>query len=260
MKNNSRFNMFLSGIILLLALSFFVVYANSDVEISYYGYTLKKNKDLCIDFFNNETKKPTLKPKKVKPIIKIDTTSQRFLIIGDSQVEGLRDPLYDYCKRNGHEIALALTWYSSTDMTYASNDTLKNMVKEYKPTHILFVIGLNQIYQSNFDASEKSIDSIVSSFNGIPYSWIGPANWTEDKGINKLYEENIDRDCFFSSKKLVLDRAKDGRHPSYKANFVWMDSIAKWMEKKSKWHIKMAKPDSLEKKRFVNSKMYTVGK
>ena len=198
MKNNSRFNMFLSGIILLLALSFFVVYANSDVEISYYGYTLKKNKDLCIDFFKNETKKPKLKPKKVKPIIKIDTTSQRFLIIGDSQVEGLRDPLYDYCKKNGHEIALALTWYSSTDMTYASNDTLKNMVK--------------------------------------------------------------DRDCFFSSKKLVLDRAKDGRHPSYKANFVWMDSIAKWMEKKSKWHIKMAKPDSLEKKRFVNSKMYTVGK
>jgi NADH:ubiquinone oxidoreductase subunit 5 (subunit L)/multisubunit Na+/H+ antiporter MnhA subunit len=44
----------------------------------------------------------------------------------------------------------------------------------------------------------------------------------------------------FYSKDLILERAKDGRHPSNKACFIWMDSIASWMQNQSVWKIRIS--------------------
>jgi hypothetical protein len=260
MNAKSRINIFLSGIILIISMSFFVYYSNSAPIFKLYGFELKKNKDLS--FYTPKKKKAKVVPPKIIVEKKnlIDTSSKRFLLIGDSEIEGLRNPFYDYCKKNGHELALAMIWYSSTDMTYANSDTLKKIIGKYKPNHIVMTIGLNQIYQTSFDGSEQAIDKIIETFDTIPYSWIGPANWTEDKGINNLYQNKIDSGKFFLSKNLILERAKDGRHPSNNAYFIWMDSIANWMQNKSTWKIKMNRPDSLEKSRKINVITLTVGK
>jgi len=42
--------------------------------------------------------------------------------------------------------------------------------------------------------------------------------------------------------------------------FIWMDSIANWMQNKSIWKIKMNKPDSMEKSRKINLMTLAVGK
>jgi len=260
MNAKSRINIFLSGIILIFSMSFFIYYSNASLIFKSYGFELKKNNDLTLDLFKK--KKKELIPKKIIVVKKnvIDTSSKRFLLIGDSEIEGLRNPFYDYCKKNGHELALAMIWYSSTDMSYGNSDTLKKIIDQYKPNHIVIAIGLNQIYQTSFDGSEQAIDKIIETFDTIPYSWIGPANWTEDKGINNLYQNKIDSGKFFLSKNLVLERARDRRHPSNPACFIWMDSIANWMQNKSTWKIKMNRPDSMEKSRKINTMILTVGK
>jgi hypothetical protein len=258
MNRKTRINVFLSGLILILSMSFFLFYSNSATILKLYGIELKKSNDLN---FTSVTKKKIVY-KKIPVLIKklIDTSSKRFLLIGDSEIEGLRNPFYDYCRKNGHQLALAMIWYSSTDMTYGNSDTLKKIIAQYKPNHIVIVIGLNQIYQTSFEGSENAIDKIIETFDTIPYSWIGPANWTEDKGINNLYINKIDSGKFFLSKNLILERAKDGRHPSNPACFIWMDSIANWMQNKSIWKIKMNKPDSMEKSRKINLMTLAVGK
>lgn len=263
MQHKSQLYIFLAGVVFLSTMSMFLVYSNSKQDITVLGITLKKNNELIVDQFGIKQKNiPIAKkpPQQMLPSKTIDTTAKRFLLVGDSEVEGLRNPFYDYCKKNGHTLAAALCWYSSTDATYASNDTLKNIILQYKPNHIVFVIGLNQIYQSHFESSQKSITKILEIFKGIDYSWIGPANWVDDKGINALYQNEIDTGNFFLSKNLLLERGKDGRHPSVKANYIWMDSIAYWMQNKSVNRIKMNKPDSMEKVRHFKFIMLNAAK
>lgn len=216
---------------------------------------LNKKETLVFNAKSDFQKKDGLEKK-----IIIDTTHKRFLLVGDSEIEGIRDPFYDYCKKNGHELALAAVWYCATDITYGTNDTLKSMIQKVKPDYIVFVIGLNQIYQKYFEPSGKAIDTILKTIDTIPYLWVGPANWTEDKGINDFYQSRFDSGRFFLSKNLVLDRARDGRHPTNAACRIWMDSIADWMQTKAYWKVRMEKPDSLEKRRNFPNKIMMVGK
>lgn len=250
MKSNSKLNIFIAGIFFLTSMLILLAYSNADISFEIPSIKLKKNKELSLVF-----DKPKMVQHIIKPAIfdsslkknrqKVDTAHKRILLIGDSEIEGLRIPFYNYCKFNGHELLLSLIWYSASDYTFSSNDTLEHVIDRYKPDYIVMVIGLNQMFQNNFDESDSSIRKIVSTFKGIPYSWIGPANWVEDKGIKKVFEQNVDSGCFFLSGNLVLARAKDGRHPDKTANYIWMDSIANWMNTKAYWSIKMNKPDTV---------------
>jgi hypothetical protein len=265
MNFNSRSSILLSGIVFVLVLGLFVIYANIPNKWYVAGYELKKNNDLqFVDFKKDTTlpsSSPSTTPKKDSILLTtIDTLPKRIIFIGDSQVEGLMYPFYDYCKFNGHDLAFVQIWYSATDMTYAANDTLKSIIDRYKPTHIVMAIGLNQIYQKYTERSEEAVKSILTTFNGIPYTWIAPANWTADFGINEMYKRTIDSGHLFLSKDLVLERAEDGRHPSKAACFIWMDSIAQWMQTKSAYKLNMKKPDTIYKVRTIPFRVLNVGK
>lgn len=249
MNNSLRNNTFNAGLLLSSVLLLFFVYANSSVEFSLFDYKIVKSKELQ---FSSNDQKNIKKRKKTTNVVydeenslpaKIDTTHKRFLLIGDSQVGGIMRPFYNYCKFNGHELVFAQVWYSARDITYADNDTLKQLIETYKPDHIVMVIGLNQVYQSYFSQTEDALNKILNTFKDIPYTWVGPASWVPDNGITQFYKENLDEGCFFASDTLVLARGSDGRHPSTQAYSVWMDAIAKWMQNKSIHHIKMNKPD-----------------
>jgi hypothetical protein len=185
-------------------------------------------------------------------------TKRRFLLLGDSQVEGLKNQLYDYSVANGHELLCAVTWYSASDRVFATHDTIADIIRHFQPDYILFAIGLNQLYQKDMSESEKSVKKLVAMFDTIPYCWIGPANFTTDKGINELYQKMIPEDRLFLSKDLVLSRANDRRHPSTEGYRVWMDSIGRWLEKKSRWPIEMKRPDTVIKKRAIKNIIFSV--
>jgi lysophospholipase L1-like esterase len=240
----------------------FTYYSNQSAEIQILGYTLKKSKELDLLAKVDSV----IIPKKIitdsTPPKKKSSygTKRHILLMGDSQVEGLKTKLYDYCVANGHELLGAVTWYSGTDIVYASSDTIEKIIKKYKPDYILFAIGLNQLYQREMSPSEKAVNRMLELFDTIPYCWIGPANFTTDKGINTLYQQMIPSNCFFLSKDLVLERADDRRHPSKNGYQVWMDTIGRWMEKQAKYPIEMHKPDSAIKKRKITDIVFPVRK
>jgi hypothetical protein len=252
--NKSNFNIAKAGMMLVLVMSVFLYYANTEQIWRIGPWELKKSLDLKWPASSTPKAKKKTRSNKPKAVVvtQIDTTPKRFLLVGDSEVEGLMYPFDDYCRYNGDSLLLAHVWYSATDMVYANNDSLKKRIEEYKPDHIVMVIGLNQVTQQNFSNSEKAVQSILQTFGDIPYTWIGPANWIPDLGINQLYADLVDSGQFFYSGGLVLERGKDGRHPSKQAYYVWMDSIAQWMEKESIHHIRMKKPDTVFPYRKIN--------
>jgi hypothetical protein len=264
MKNKG---ILLAGIGLFITMSILLIYANDSAIWQIDKYELKKSKDLIwedVDQQAVETDTTPLAQTFVDTVVEqlpnYDTANKKILLFGDSQAEGIMDPLYNYTLSSGHKFLFALPWYSASDMKYASNDTLKNIIAEFKPDYIIVVIGLNQVFQSTLDPSRKAVQTILKTIGDIPFSWIGPANWVEDKGINKVYEEELPKGSFFLSKNLTLPRGPDGRHPDGQGYKIWMDSIATWLHTKAKWKINMVKPTKMVYKRGFKLRTLNAGR
>lgn len=180
--------------------------------------------------------------KKPIPVFTSDTTKHRIMIMGDSQCGGLCFPLNDYCVENGHRLIMSLVWNSATIMNYAYADTVNSLINKYKPTFIFLVLGLNEIEAKDLANRKKAADLLVKKLNGIPYAWIGPANWKEDYGINKVFRGAADSNSFFLTRGMNLPRGGDGRHPNNEGYRLWMDSIATWLSCQAKFKVALRKP------------------
>ncbi len=177
-----------------------------------------------------------------------DTTSQRVLLIGDSMLEGLKDRLEDYTAYNNHSLKTVI-WYSSSTEWYGSSDTLKYFIDEYKPTYVMLVLGANELFVPNIIRKRTpNVKHILDQIDTLNYVWVGPPNWKDDTGINKMILKNVGSMHYFPSKNLNYKRTSDGAHPTRASAAIWMDSIAVWIEKKSYQPIKMDKPLEKSKK------------
>ncbi len=171
-----------------------------------------------------------------------DTTKHRVLLIGDSEAGGLRYPLNDYCLANGHKLVACVEWYSATVFNFAKSDTIAKIIQRYKPTYVFMVMGLNELFAKDLKARSSAARLLAKKLNGLPYTWIGPANWEEDFGINDVFAKAAETGTYFYTKQLVLPRAEDGRHPNNKGYRVWMDSLAHWINTSAKWRLPMNSP------------------
>ncbi len=171
-----------------------------------------------------------------------DTTKHRVLLIGDSEAGGLRYPLNDYCLANGHKLVACVEWYSATVFNFAKADTIAKIIQRYKPTYVFVVMGLNELFAKDLKARSSAARLLAKKLRGIPYTWIGPANWEEDFGINDVFARAADTGTYFYTKQLVLPRAEDGRHPNNKGYRIWMDSLAGWINNSAKWRIPLKTP------------------
>jgi hypothetical protein len=161
-----------------------------------------------------------------------DSVFKKILLIGDSQLEGLRRPVYNFCVANNYDLVASVCWYGSSTKYWGGTDTLDHYLRKFRPDHVIFAIGLNELFVNDFDDRKGWIDNILNDFAsyGVSYTWIGPAAWKEDKGIIDIMRDRVGPH-FFSSEKLTLARAKDNMHPSNDAARVWMDSVAVFMRK-----------------------------
>jgi len=236
----------IGGLVITASCLILMLYANIPKTLTVSALELEKSTELDFKLF--PAKEPIKVVQKIKkssatnPEIYFDSAHKKILLIGDSQAGGIVYPFNDYCQHNGHTILKSLVWYSASDITYASNDTLSNLIKKYKPNYIVVVIGLNQVFQSRLSPSEKAVQKILSTFGDIPYAWIGPASWIMDKGISQVYSDNVEKGAFFLSANLVLGRGGDGRHPNREGYRIWMDSVANWLNTSAKWKLRMTKP------------------
>lgn len=177
-----------------------------------------------------------------KENIEMDTTSQKILLIGDSMLEGLMLRLKDYTAFNKHDMNTVI-WYSSSTAWYGNSDTLKYFINKYKPTYIFLVLGANELFITDIITKrQKFVKNILKQIGNHKYVWIGPPNWKDDTGINKLIVKNVGAKRYFPSKNLSYKRTKDGAHPTKTSASAWMDSIAVWIMKESMYPILLNKP------------------
>lgn len=158
----------------------------------------------------------------------VDTTSQRVLIFGDSMSEYLAYRFSDYTNKNGHSLT-CVTWCSSGTRIWASTDTLSHYIRKVRPTHVFVCLGSNELYTADMKGCENRIRAILDKIGNIPTIWIGPPNWCEDKGYNKLLLHVMGAKRYYPSYKLTFERQQDGRHPTMKASAMWADKIIAWM-------------------------------
>ncbi|NTW33826.1 MAG: SGNH/GDSL hydrolase family protein [Bacteroidetes bacterium] len=178
----------------------------------------------------------------------VDSTAQRFLLIGDSMLEGLGYRLNDYCKKNGHKMN-SVIWYSSSTLWYGSCDTIAYFIKKFDPTYIVLVIGSNELFIRDIIRNrDKFVKNILRQMGDKKFIWVGPPNWKKDSGINDLIARNTGEKKYFPSKNLTFNRNSDGAHPTRQSASMWMDSIASFIMKKSMYPVILNYPDEAAKK------------
>jgi len=165
----------------------------------------------------------------ITPIYKVgsyDSTHQRILLMGDSEAGGLMYPLNDYCKANGHELVATYVWNSSTILNYAYSKKVEELLNKYRPTMVLFVVGLNELYAKDLKKRTKAAQKFIEKLGDVNYLWVGPANFDKDNGINAVFEATAAKGKFFRSKDISIPKGSDKRHPSISGYRIWMTSIA----------------------------------
>jgi hypothetical protein len=156
--------------------------------------------------------------------------SQRILLIGDSETGGLIYPLNDYCVANGHKLEAVYTWFSASILNFGYSNKVDELIEKYDPTFVIFVVGLNEMYVTDMDRRAEAAELFRKKLGDTPYLWVGPANFTTDHGINKVFEQTADPGCFVLSKDLEIPRGGDHRHPNTEGYKIWMDYIASYIQ------------------------------
>jgi hypothetical protein len=173
---------------------------------------------------------------------KSDSSAQRILFMGDSQAGGLLHIFNDYCVENGHQIVAAHIWYSSTVLNYGYSGVVDEKIKQFQPTLIVIVLGMNELYAQDLDKRTQAANLLRQKFGNIPYLWIGPANFVEDKGINKVYQQIATSERYVLSKNLNIPRGSDKRHPNQDGYTIWMEHIAKFIQSSPLYNFKFDTP------------------
>lgn len=174
----------------------------------------------------------------------VDSSRQHILFIGDSMADGLKYPFSQYAKFNGHQLTV-IAKTSASIISWVGDEKkgrLKATINEVKPTYVVFCLGSNELFTEEMERYRNFLENLRKQIGRLKHAWIGPPNWKQDKGLTALMEEVFGKKQYFPSKKLKLERAGDGIHPTFDGYKIWMDHIAEWMMDRSRFKIVMMKP------------------
>lgn len=157
-----------------------------------------------------------------------DSTVKSVLIFGDSMTILVANRMAAYGKQNGYEVT-SVTWDSSTSIGWSGCDTLDNYIARYKPDFIIVTLGSNELFLQNFDKRRPYVEKLVKKIGKIPFVWIGPPNWKEDKGFNNMMEAILPSGTYFRTEGMDLPRGEDHIHPTPRGGVIWTDSIMRWI-------------------------------
>ena len=216
-----------------------------DKPVSASQIEIKDSLNSTTNFFHAPVQDSTLEASNYffnQKIEKSDTSTQRILLIGDSQAGGLVFTLNDYCSANGHKLLAAFAWNSASTFNFGYSSKVDSLIIKYRPTLIIVVLGLNELYARDLKERAKAANLLRAKFGEIPYLWIGPANFVEDFGINQVYQQIATPERFFLSKYLNLPKALDHRHPNAQGYKIWMEYIASFIQHSDKYNFKFDSP------------------
>ena len=159
-KNIRSVGLFLLGVFFL----FFLIGSYSEpIVIDVKKATIPKEKTSRKNGLVTPTKKQigSANQKVEAPQKPIKTGGQeRILLVGDSQLEAMRNPFYNYVTVNKHTLAATILWYGSSSKQWANTDTLGYYIKKYNPTMVVLVLGLNELFVNDFEQRRVNLQKI----------------------------------------------------------------------------------------------------
>ncbi len=153
---------------------------------------------------------------------------RRILLTGDSMGDGLFIALRKIRHANNAEINYA-PWYGSTSTKWAAETRLQTSIAEYQPDLVIFTMGANELFTPVSPQRVGQVKSLITQFGTAEYIWVGPPNWKPDWGTDSLFQAQVGSAHYFVSKNLLLDRRKDGAHPTAAASEEWARVIVDWI-------------------------------
>jgi len=170
------------------------------------------------------------------PNSKVDTSSQRILLCGDSMAESLFYPFFNYCKWSNFQFKL-LAIRGTASPFWVKTDTLVNTIRKFKPTLVLFSLGANEITVPALMRRKKLYKQIIQQFDSLPYIFITTPVWNGDTIYTQMMQSLVPPDQLFISQGIPLPRQRDGAHPDMRGQRIWADTLAKWIVYKSKYPV-----------------------
>ena len=177
-----------------------------------------------------------------------DTTIHNVLVIGDSMTHYLGMSISKYGSKNNYAVT-GVTWESSSITGWSNTDKIQKYLDMVKPDFIIVSMGANDMNLKYFEKKIPEIRNIISRFDTIPFIWVGPPLWKEDKGLYPMLEKAIGADRLFIIKEdFSLPRGKDRIHPTRKGADIWTDTLMSWIRTRN-MPLPAEKPDGVSTNR-----------
>lgn len=175
-------------------------------------------------------------------VIEPDTTVHNVLVIGDSMTHNLAMSIAKYGTKNNYKVT-GVTWESSSIPGWSKSDKLGKYLAEVKPDFVIVSLGSNEMELKNFDRRIPEVQKIAAALDTIPYIWVGPPLWKEDKGLYSMLESALPKGVVFKTENVEIERGPDRIHPTRSGAGVWADTLMNWI--KTSYHPILAeRPDS----------------
>lgn len=235
-------------LLLTVALVIFVGISLSD-DISIGGYTLTKAyfRDTLLAKEEISDTIPTQLPDTTaivqeKPL-EPDTTVHSVLVFGDSMTHHLAMSIAKYGTKNNYKVT-GVTWESSSIPGWSNSDKISKYIRESKPDFIIVSLGSNEMELKHFERRIPEVEKIVEKLDTIPFVWVGPPLWKEDRGVYQMLEKALPSGTLFRTGQDVdIPRGGDHVHPTRHGADLWADTLMSWI-RNSRHPILIERPDS----------------
>ena len=171
-------------------------------------------------------------PVPVETLVEPDTTVHSVLIFGDSMTHNLAMSISRYGTKNNYKVT-GVTWESSSIPGWKNSGKIKEYLEMSKPDFVIISLGSNEMELKHFERRIPDVENIVEQLDDIPFVWVGPPLWKEDKGVYTMLEKGVPKGKLFKIQNLDLERGPDKVHPTRKGADVWADTLMRWIRKSS---------------------------
>lgn len=116
-------------------------------------------------------------------------------------------------------------WVSSTTTSWSKGDRLDALLARHQPDVVIVALGANEVSLPAPEAVAQRIRAIVAKLGARPCVWVGPPIWKGETGIVGVERANAAPCGFFDSGGVVVERARDGIHPTAKGGRDWAEAV-----------------------------------